>query len=147
MATAGIINGTDFGVYQGTTLVAYATSGSISINHSTRDISSKESLGWKEQMEGQRDWEVSVEGLVAFLAAGGGAVGGKTIDELLDDYMLGSAGRGSLTVMFSTEVTGDFKWSGTAWITSVSIDSPNEDNTTYSVSFSGTGALTQAAVS
>ena len=143
MATSGIINGTDFGVYDGSTLIAYATSGSVSINHSLRDISNKESAGWKEQLEGQRDWEVSCEGMVAFLAAGGGAVGGKTVDELFTAYI---ATRTVLTVMFSTEETGDFKYSGYAWITSMSIDSPNEDNTTYSLSFSGTAALTQAAV-
>ena len=56
------------------------------------------------------------------------------------------ATRTELTVMFSTEVSGDYKYSGSAWLTSMSMDSPNEDNTTYSLSFSGTGALTQAAV-
>ena len=143
MATQGIINGTEFGVYDGSTLVAYATSGSVSINHSLRDISNKESSGWKEQLEGQRDWEMSCEGMVAFLAAGGGAIGGKSVDELFTSYL---ATRTVLTVMFSTEVSGDLKYSGSAWLTSLSMDAPNEDNTTYSMSFSGTAALTQASV-
>ncbi len=143
MATSGIINGTEFGVYDGSTLIAYSTSGSVSINHSLRDISNKDSSGWKEQLEGQRDWEVSCEGMVAFLTAAGGAVGGKTMDEMFTSYL---ATRTELTVMFSTEVSGDYKYSGSAWLTSMSMDSPNEDNTTYSLSFSGTGALTQAAV-
>ena len=56
MATSSVINGTNIGIYDGATLVAYATSGSVSINHSTREISNKESAGWKEIMEGQRDW-------------------------------------------------------------------------------------------
>ena len=67
MASNGIINGTKFGIYSGSTLVAYATSGSISMNHSARETSNKDSLGWKEVMEGQRDWEISVEGMTAFV--------------------------------------------------------------------------------
>jgi hypothetical protein len=65
------------------------------------------------------------------------------VDELFTSYL---ATRTVLTVMFSTEVSGDLKYSGSAWLTSLSIDAPNEDNTTYSMSFSGTAALTQASV-
>ena len=74
MATSSVLNGTKIGVYDGSTLIAYATSGSISINHSAREISNKESAGWKEVMEGQRDWEMSCEGMLAFLESSG-AVG------------------------------------------------------------------------
>ena len=53
MATNGIINGTKFGIYDNSSgssvLVAFATSGSISINHSARETSNKESAGWKEK--------------------------------------------------------------------------------------------------
>lgn len=143
MATSGILNGTLIGIYDGSTLVAYATSGSISINHNLREISNKESLGWKEQLEGQRDWEMSCEGMVAFLTAAAGAVGGKTVDELFTAYI---ETRANLTVSFESSESGDKKWSGDAWLTSISMDAPNEDSTTYSCSFSGTGALTQGTV-
>tara|TARA_R100000742_G_C4279648_1_gene104981 strand:+ start:10174 stop:10605 length:432 start_codon:yes stop_codon:yes gene_type:complete len=143
MATDGIINGTKFGIYDGTTLIAYATSGSISINHSARETSNKESLGWKEVMEGQRDWEISCEGMVAFKTLGGAAVAGKTMDELFTAYI---ATRASLTVTFESSESGDFKWSGTAYMASLSMDAPNEESTTYSASFTGTSVLTQATV-
>jgi predicted secreted protein len=143
MASSGIVNGTKFGIYDGSTLIAYATSGSVSMNHSTRESSNKESSGWKEIMEGQRDWECSCEGMVAFLTLGGAAVAGKTVDELFTTYI---ATRGTLTVSFESSDTGDYKWSGTAYMSSLSIDAPNEESSTYSCSFTGTSALTQATV-
>jgi predicted secreted protein len=143
MATSGIINGTKFGIYDGSTLIAYATSGSVSINHNARESSNKESAGWKEIMEGQRDWEVSCEGMVAFLTLAAGAVGGKTVDELFTSYI---ATRASLTVSFESSESGDKMWSGTAYMSSISMDAPNEESTTYSVSFTGTSTLTQATV-
>tara|TARA_R100000781_G_scaffold26759_2_gene19845 strand:- start:3571 stop:4014 length:444 start_codon:yes stop_codon:yes gene_type:complete len=146
MATSGILNGTKFGIYDNSSgssvLVAYATSGSISINHSTRDTSNKESSGWKEVMEGQRDWEISVEGMVAFKDLAGSAVSGSTVDELFTAYI---ATRGTYTISFESSETGDFKWSGSAYISSISMDAPNEESTTYSCSFTGTSTLTQAA--
>jgi predicted secreted protein len=143
MATTGVINGTLFAVYAAGTKVAYATSASISMNHNLRDTSTKDSAGWRDQMEGQRDWEVSVEGMLIFVESGG-AITGLTMDELYSSYI---ATRTEFTLMFSTEVSGDKRWTGQAWMTSLSADTPNEDSSTWSASFSGTGALTQEAVS
>jgi predicted secreted protein len=145
MATNGIINGTKFGIYDSSSgssvLVAYATSGSISINHSARETSNKESGGWKEVMEGQRDWEVSVEGMVALKDLAGGAVAGSTVDELFTAYI---ATRGTFDISFESSETGDKKWSGKGYMSSISMDAPNEESTTYSCSFTGTSTLTQA---
>ena len=74
MATDGVINGTKFGVYVAGTKVAYATSASISMNHNLRDTSTKDSGGWRDQLEGQRDWEVSVEGMLIFTNLDGTAM-------------------------------------------------------------------------
>ena len=143
MATNGVINGTKFGVYAAGTKVGYATSASLSINHNLRDTSTKDSGGWRSQLEGQRDFEVSVEGMVIFTETGGGAITDLTMDELYTTYI---ATRTLFTIKFSTEVTGDYAWSGSAFMTSLSADAPNEDSSTWSASFSGSGALTQAAV-
>ena len=139
MATSGIINGTKFGIYEDSKLIAYATSGSISINHSSRETSNKEDLGWKTVMEGQRDWEISCEGMVAFLDLDGGAI----VDEIFTTYI---TTRGTYTISFESSETGDKKWSGKGYISSISVDAPNEESSTYSVSFTGTAALTQATV-
>ncbi len=143
MATDGVINGQKFGVYNGTTKIAFATSASISINHNLRDTSTKDSGGWREQLEGQRDFEISVEGMLIFTNLDGTAISGSTINELYTSYI---ATRQVFDIKFSTEVTGDIKWEGKAFMTSISIDTPNEDSSTFSASFSGTGALTQGTV-
>ena len=54
--------------------------------------------------------------------------------------------RTQFELKFSTEVTGDIKWTGQAFLTSLSADTPNEDSSTWSGSFSGTGELVQATV-
>ena len=145
MATSGVINGTKFGIYDASSgsavLVAYATSGSISINQSVRETSNKESGGWKEVMEGQRDWEVSVEGMVALKTLAGAAVAGSTVDEIFTAYI---ATRGTFDISFESSESGDKKWSGKGYISSISMDAPNEESTTYSCSFVGTSTLTQA---
>lgn len=144
MATNGVINGTKFGVYAAGTKIGYATSASISMNHNLRDTSTKDSAGWRDQLEAQRDWEVSVEGMLLFVDGSGSAISDLTMNELYTTYI---ATRTEFTLMFSTEITGDLKWSGQAFMTSLSADTPNEDSSTWSGSFSGTGALTQSAVS
>jgi len=143
MATDGVINGTKFGVYVAGTKVAYATSASISMNHNLRDTSTKDSGGWRDQLEGQRDWEVSVEGMLIFTNLDGTAVTGLTANELYSSYIYA---RTQFELKFSTEVTGDIKWTGQAFLTSLSADTPNEDSSTWSGSFSGTGELVQATV-
>tara|TARA_R100000781_G_scaffold78040_1_gene48377 strand:- start:1570 stop:2004 length:435 start_codon:yes stop_codon:yes gene_type:complete len=144
MATNGVINGTKFGVYAAGTKIAYATSASISMNHNLRDTSTKDSGGWRDQLEGQRDWEVSVEGMMIFVDGSGGAIAGLTMNELYSTYI---ATRTEFELKFSTEETGDIKWSGNAFMTSLSADTPNEDSSTWSASFSGTGTLAQGTVS
>ena len=143
MATNGIINGTKFGVYAAGTKIGYATSASISMNHNLRDTSTKDSSGWRDQLEGQRDWEVSVEGMLIFVDSSGGAISDVTANELYSSYI---ATRTEFELKFSTEVSGDIKWTGNAFMTSLSMDTPNEDSSTWSASFSGTGSLTQATV-
>ena len=142
MATNGVINGTMFGVYAGGTKIAYATSASISMNHNLRDTSTKDSGGWRDQLEGQRDWEVSVEGMLIFTTTAG-AITGETMNELYSSYIYS---RTVFELEFSTAVTGDIAWTGQAFMTSLSADTPNEDSSTWSASFSGTGELVQAAV-
>ena len=138
------LNGTDIKVYDGSTniLVAYAQSGTLNVNHSTRDISNKESNGWAEALEGQRNWDISVDGAYAWTDTGGTALTNGA-DDLLNSYILT---RSSFTIRFgNTDTTGvgNIYYEGTAWLTAFSVSAPNEDTATYSLSFTGTGALTQ----
>ena len=146
-AQDGQINGTELGVYIGGTLIAYSTSATLNVNHSTRSTSNKEDGGWETAMEGYRNWDVSCDALYAWLDPAGSAISNKTLSDLFTAYI---TTRASFTITFgSTETTGIgwTKYTGTAWMTSASLSAPLEDTSTFSVSFQGTGALAQTIAS
>ena len=66
-----ILNGTVFLLSVGGTALADQTEGSISINMETRDITTKDSSGYRELLEGLRSGSISVSGLVDDDASGG----------------------------------------------------------------------------
>ena len=140
------INGTDIKVFDATTniLVAYAQSGTLNVNMSTRDISNKESNAWAESMEGARNWDVSVDGAYAWQDTGGSALANGA-DDLLNTYILT---RTSVVIRFGSVVatTGNIFYQGTAWLTAFSVSAPTEDTATYSLSFTGTGELSQTVL-
>ncbi len=137
-----ILNGTELKVYSsGTTnLVAYAQNCSININHSTREITNKESAGWKEVLEGLRDFSIDVDGAYAWTNAGGSALTNGA-DDIVDTNLLT---RTPIDFIFGdTQATSDVSYSGSGWITSVSMSGGTEDTATFSLSIEGTGALAQ----
>lgn len=143
-----IINGTDLKVYDSSTniLIAYAQSASITINMDTRDISNKESGGFAESLEGQRNFEVSVDGAYAWTNAAGSALTNGA-DDLVLKYMLdaGSNTREAFVLRWGNTAgaTGDTYYQGSAFLTSFSATGGTEDTATYSMTFAGTGAITQ----
>ncbi len=138
-----ILNGTDIKVYDSGTgiLVAFAQNGSLNINHSLREITNKESAGWKESLEGLRDWSVDLDGAYAWTDASGSALTNGA-DDLLNTYLLT---RTPLTIKFGnvTGATGDIVYSGSVYLTSFSVSAGTEDTATYSLSLEGTAAITQ----
>jgi TP901-1 family phage major tail protein len=140
MATAGILNGTSLLLYvdvSGTqTPIAFATSGSLSLNMDTRETTNKQSSGWRELLESTKSWTMEAEGFHALDA---------TNFDFKDLYAKVAA-RTAVSVQFSvgaSPATGDYYYSGSAYITSISLDSPLEDSVTFSCSFEGTGVLTE----
>ena len=137
-----ILNGTDIKVYDSSTniLVAYAQSGTINVNHSVRDITNKESSAWKEVLEGVRDFSVSLDGAYAWTDASGSALTNGA-DDILNSYIIT---RASLVIRFGNTggATGDTYYQGTVYLDSFSVSAPTEDTATYTLNFTGTGALT-----
>lgn len=140
MATTGKINTTLLKVLTGTTpgtTITHENDATLTITHSTRDVTTKDSAGWAEFLEGLRGWEMSVAGLLSWDAT-------KAPDDFFTDNI---ATRAAATVYFTTNVTGDIVYSGTAWVTQLEQASPGQEETaTFSLSFQGTGALTKGTV-
>ena len=135
MATSGSFNGTQMLLYIDGVAVGAATSHTLNVNAEMIDATTKSSAGWKDVLPGLRDWSMDTENLVQFDATEG-------IDESFAD--LGA--RTQVVLKFSTEVTGDSRWTGSAYVTSISINAPMEDVVSYSMSFAGDGALTLETV-
>jgi TP901-1 family phage major tail protein len=136
MATTNVINSTLLAVYTtadaGTTYVkvAHAQDASISLNSATRDITTKDSGGYQELLEGLRSGTMSVSGLYAQSDANGA----QALHTALQ-------ARTPVVLRFSTQVTGDKAYKATAYITSMELASPSqEDNATFSAEFAITGA-------
>tara|TARA_R110002020_G_scaffold301366_1_gene516811 strand:+ start:36 stop:473 length:438 start_codon:yes stop_codon:yes gene_type:complete len=138
----GQLNGTDLGVYIAGTLVAYSTSATLNVNHTTRSTSNKEDSGWETSMEGYRNWDVSCDALYAWVDPAGSAITNKTLSDIFTAYV---TTRTSFELTFGANggASNDTKYVGTAWLTSASLSAPNEDTSTFSVSFQGSGPLVQ----
>ena len=132
-----ILNATDcvLSVTTGGSLqaVAHSTSASISMNMDLRDSTTKSSGGYQENLGGLRSWELSGDAFVEI-----GAIAGKAdIEELWVTW------EAQLPVAVKFGSAG-MEYTGSALITSISIDAGVEENATYSISLTGTGTLTQA---
>ena len=139
-----ILNGTELKVYSsGTTnLVAFAQNCTLTVNQSIREITNKESAGFKESLEGLRDFTIDVDGAYAWTDASGSALTNGA-DDLLQTNVLGT--RQAVSFIFGdTAATSDVSYSGSGFITSVSLTGGTEDTATYSITIEGTGQLTQA---
>ena len=146
MATTSVFNGTSLVVLIGTEVIAFATSCSLSIAIDTPDSSTKQSLGWADEIGGQKSWSLTTDGLATVVP---GAVATYISTTELSNLAIA---RTAVTVKFTTvnndtvggvtPVTGDTIYSGSAFIESVDMTADMENPVTYSVSFKGTGPLT-----
>jgi len=135
MATTGLVNGTLISIYKdvaGTlTKIANATSHSIDISKDMIDVTNKDSAGAKEFIAGEygyTDASVSTQG--------------QSFKDLLTDLLAGT----SVTVVMTTNSTGDQKMTGSAFFSSLSLSAPNNDKATFTGTLQGTGALTIGTV-
>lgn len=133
--TTGPMNGTDLAVYFNTTdgsetLLAHATECSISLSEDARDITTKQSGGWRELAEGLRSGSVSTSHLFAEDASNG-----------FQDLWTAFNGRDEVSILLSTETTGNYRFNCRARMSSLEQNAGVEDNVTFSATFEITGAV------
>ena len=131
-----IYNGTAQILKLGGTVLAELTNVTMSMNQDLFDTTSKESGGWKDVLPGLRDVTYSAEGLADF------ASDNKDLADLFTLYNT----RASVVVLWTNNIPGSKSVQQTAYISSLEVAAPMEDVTTYSVEFTGTGAITIADV-
>jgi len=127
--------------------IAFSTAAKLEINTDTREISSKDGGYWKEYSAGRLGWSAGTDALYTEVLTG--TVSTTSIDEL---YALQIA-RTPITMVFGAATgaagaqTNDAtkkKFTGQAIITAISVNAPDNDTTTYSVTLQGTGSLVNA---
>lgn len=138
------LNGTDLGIYLGTTVAAMATGGTLlgaatshtlSMQSEMADVTTKDSGGWKEIIPTLKSFTIDVDALLTYDETYG-------FESLFDALI----NRTPLYFRLSSEDTGDEKFYGQCYITSLEQNNPMEDATTYTASFEGTGILTRATI-
>ena len=118
--------------------LAHTTSASLSLEVASIDISSKDSSGNQEVIGGQKTATLDFEGLTDFASSGYG----------IDDLFALVDNRYKIDWTMGTESGGDAtapKFSGEGFITSLTLDAPMEDATTYSGTITVTGGVTFTA--
>jgi len=145
MAATSIMNSTDVVIQisedGGTSydIIGRATSASLSVSMETRDTTNKDSAGWQENLEGLKAWSLSGDGLVTYSISGD--------FDTPDDLFTLLSNRTKVKVKFGSATSGEVDYTGDAYLVSYEQEAGVEENVTYSFGFTGTGVLTQAAVS
>lgn len=136
MATTGMVNGTDITIKVGTKVIARLTSNDFNLEREIKDVTTKQSAGWREILVYKKSFNFSANG---FYEEKTGSTYQFFVD-LYDAWNTGSA----VTVRVGSSVSGDVYYEGSAFIKSIKQGAPVEDTATYTVSFEGTGAITKA---
>ncbi|WP_445956193.1 phage tail tube protein [Yeosuana sp.] len=143
MATAGIINGTNLALFvdvSGTlTKIANLVSNDLTFTKDLIETTSKSSAGSKEFMYGHFGASGSFEGRFEDDSVSGTEY---SFEQLFDAQVAGT----SLTVVFTTNTTGDLKFEGTALLSSLSLSSPDNDAASFSGDVTISGAITKGTV-
>lgn len=142
MATPGLVNGTLIALFKEVSgspvKIANLTSTDFELSKDTIDATNKDGGNYKEFLVGLSGWTMNAEGIFEE----DGSTTNFSAKELLDDAIAGDL----ITVVMSSEETGDLKLSGSAVITSFSWNAPVNDVATFSVSLQGSGTLTVGTV-
>lgn len=139
MATTTNVDGTLMRLYKGTVAIADLLSNDMDITIDKLTTSSKSGSGWGTHLRGEKNGSFSFDG--NFRETGG--ITEITFDELMTDAIAGTV----LTVVMSTMVTGDTKWSASCTIGNLKLTSAYNDLVKFSGQLDLTGAPTISIVS
>ena len=122
-------------VYIDTVLLGYVTEQSFDISANMIETSNKDSGKFAEFSAGRTTSTLSVSALHQFDATEG-------YKEMFADITAGT----SVDVVISNENAGDYEWSATCLISSLSISFPDDDVVSYDMEFQVTGEPTYTVI-
>jgi predicted secreted protein len=137
MPTTGIMPGRLIRIFVAGTAVTHATEGSIEFSADTEDIVTKdtETDGWESAYPTTLRANITGTAYYADDATNG-------FEDLWDAWKA----RTTVAVMFSTEVSGDTKYSGDFFVTNVSMTANASERATFTFSLRSDGEVAKADV-
>jgi len=130
------LNGTVLKVYIDTVLLGFVTEESFDISANIIETSSKDSGKFADFIAGRTTSTLSFSAMHQFNATEG-------YKEMFADIKAGTA----VSVIISNENTGDYEWTASCLISSLSISFPDDDVVSYDGEFQVSGEPTYTAVS
>ena len=137
------IKGQNLRVMVGGKCIAMATSCQFHIGTTLEDSSTKDSTGdWQEQEVTGLNWDASTESLVTLADNGSnGEIPSDILSLIINKTMVTLTFDTTSGINNRTAQNSPLKKSGSAFVTDVQITAQNRTNSTLSVKFTGTGAL------
>lgn len=142
----GVIKGQNLRLKVNDKFIAFATSCTVHMSASLESSSTKDSTNdYEEQELTGVSWDISTDALYSVAEDSGGINGEGVLDLMIDPA------KRKVTVSFLITEAGSTKnrtpatgtvFSGTAWVSDISINATNRQNTSYTVQLTGDGALT-----
>lgn len=136
MTTLGKFKGNVVGIFTDGTLVAYATATRIRFGNTIIDVTDNDDGNWASNLEGTKNWSMSVDGNFAMDATQGG----------VDYYDLLATGDSEHTAKWGNAIVGDVYWTGSVRIENLEINAPHNDKVTFTCALVGNGAPTKGTV-
>ena len=131
------INGTSVLVYLAGTKIGAQRGATLNIETETFDVTTKDSAGWREILCSTKSWSLDCDGLLTY-----DETPGRAYDYLYSAFI----NKTLIAVKISNEVSGDDKYFGDAYVTSAPQQIPDADAVSYSLTLTGTGALTRQVI-
>lgn len=141
MATSDKFLGTIIALYLNGKKVANAKSHSYDLSKDMVEVTNKDSAGAKEYLPGEYGAKIACEGFMEM-----DQTVANDMASVEDLHAYATAGT-LLAARLTSQVVGDLYFEANGYISSLKIDAPNNDATTYSFDFQISGAITKGAES
>lgn len=140
----GVVNGTEYYVNIEGKYIIGGTGANISFTTGTKDLSCRETENWKKISPAMREWTMEFEGKFMYVKKNFSNLPSWEKNTTFAIYegwekQIASYSRKLFIELYTNQATS-MVWLGYAYLTSSSIEAPNEDSSSVKLSFKGAGA-------
>jgi predicted secreted protein len=130
------LSGIDLEIKVNGVAIGCASDINVSLTTAMSSAACRQSGGWASNVPGQHSWTADTSGIIR-LATGGDKATNRTFTDLVGLQIA----RTPVAVEFGSAISGDTKYTGTAYISDTKPTSPLDGAATFSVSLVGDGPL------